>query len=314
MKKKIIALILVVFMIAPCFILNASAIITERDDNRTFCGISISDDFKTLYYYNGTKYHRFDASMTQWDYDFGEEYEKIKYNSDEIKFVDFVKNENNVIITADITLNDGSTISASYIEDIYLDEHNSLVENTTTYTVDFVYPKESQVELSSSQIFGEKTILLYNDLQTYMHFDVNAYATNDVFNIRKGFIASDNGAYYYVDYTENDMTDSDAFYYGELDSVNAYKITNTEAITALDEAYKNYNSDAIGLLTGDVTEGIGAVLLIMVFGLIPLAAFIVFLILSIRAKTPAYKKMFRAIWIISAVEIAIFVITMILLL
>ena len=311
MKKKILALIIAVFLITPCFMINAEAIITERADNSTVCGISLSDDYKTLYY-NGSQYKRIDASMTEWDQ--GDTFYDIYYNSDEIKYVDFFIGTNNAIIWASITLNDGSCISSTYINtEGYLAEHNSLTNNASEYTVEFMYPADSQVKLTSNQILGEQTTLLGEDLEFYEEFYVNAYSTDSSFYIKKGVMLVIDDTYYYVDYGENNLT---SFYRSDpqpQSSLYAYKITDTEAIALLEKAYSLYNSDAIGFLTGDFSENIGVIFLFLTFGLIPLVALVLFLILDLRAKLSAYKKMFRIIWIISAAEIVAFVITVILL-
>lgn len=310
MKKKIIALIFAVFMVIPCFAVNASAIISEQNDNKTICGISISEDYKTLYY-NETKYHQFDSSMINVMY--YTNYDEIRYDSDEIKYVDFNISESNAIITADITMKNSITITMSYLEETYLEEYNSLISTSSLYTVDFGYPEENKAELTPDQVFGEKVVVSEAELEDYIYFPVNAYATNNVFVVKKGFILSNYGVYYYVDYAENDITDADDFYMGDKENVTAWIISDAKATEVLDTGYKKFNSDALGFLTGDFTGRIGAVILVLIFGLIPVAVFIVFLILSLRAKTPVYKKMFRAIWIISCIEIAVFAITMVLL-
>ncbi len=311
MKKKILAFIIAVFLITPCLKFNAAATITERDDNSTACGISLSEDYKTLYY-NGKEYKRFDASMTEWSYE--NEFYGIKYDSDEIKSVDFQISVNTVIITAEITLSDGSNISATYINaDEYLTEHNVLTIYPSTYTVEFGYPNDNQIQLNSNQILGEKITFSGYDLSFYECFDVNAYATNNNFYIKKGIILLNDDTYYYVDYGANDVTDPYDFYPESHEFLCANKITDAEAIAVLEEAYSLYNSDAIGILMGDFSGKIGAVLFSLVFGLIPFAALIVFLILSLRAKLSTYKKMFRTIWILSLAEVVAFVITVIVL-
>ncbi len=310
MKKKILALIITILLLIPCFTLNASAIISEKIDGNTYCGISLSEDYKTLYY-KEESYTRFNPSWTQWNN--ATYFNDIKYYSNEIKSVNFDLGANDVIIRATIKLNDGSSISATYIkEDYYLAEHNSLLNFASEYTITFGYPADTTVSLTSKQILGEKVTLLNHEYSFCDSFDVTAQNKDDSYYIDKGELLAINDSFYYVNYQENNMA-TIPYYIENQDSVMAYKITDAEAISLLENAYNQYNSDAIGFLTGDFTSNIGLVLLFLAFGIMPLAVFIVFLILSLRAKTPAYRKMFRIIYIISATELVVFAITTILL-
>ncbi|MBQ8740513.1 MAG: hypothetical protein IJY79_03060 [Clostridia bacterium] len=91
------------------------------------------------------------------------------------------------------------------------------------------------------------------------------------------------------------------------------KSPTPNVIAELDAAYGEYNSDFVGLLGSDFTESIGMVLLVIAFAVLPLAVLVVFLILSIRAKAPAYKKLFTTIYITAAAELIIFAVVIILL-
>ena len=121
-----------------------------------------------------------------------------------------------------------------------------------------------------------------------------------------------NDEYYYIDFYELDVKDPYSFYPENQTNLPAYKITDAEVLKELDEAYGEYNSDFVGLLDSDFSDNFAIVLLCITFAVIPLAALIVFLILSIRAKAPSYKKLFRAIWITSAAELVVFAVTVIL--
>lgn len=311
MKKKIFALVITIFLIIPCFMINASAIIKERDDNSKTYGIVLSDDYKTLYY-KGVNYERIDASMTMWNY--STSFLDVKYDSDKVKSVDFELSEKDVIISANILLYDGSIISSTYIKaDKHLDEHNMLSKYASKYTVDFGFPYDNQVELNSNQISKEKSLLSQYDLDFYEYFDVNVYSSDNTFYINLGCLLVIDDAYYYVDYVENGIIDFFDLYGQVNGSVQAYKIIDPIVIEKLDEAYDEYNSDTIGFITGEISEIIGVVLIILVFGLLPLAVLVVFLILFLKAKSSNYKKIFRTIWIISAAEITLFLMSVVIL-
>lgn len=302
MKKKILSLIIAVLLLIPCFAFSASA--------DTYCDISLGQDYQYLVR-NGVRYTRFDSSMTEWES--ANSFDGVTYDIEDVKYVDYDLSVNDVIITATIYLNDGSSISASYINENYSAEHSTLSKYAYEYTVDFYYPDDNQVKVASNKIFGEKTTLTGLSTLIYDSFDVNAYCVDGSFYVQKGTLLLINDEYYYIDYYELGVKDPYAFYHENQSSLPAYKITDTEFLAELDASYSEYNSDFVGLLGSDFTEGIAIVLLSLAFAVLPLAALIVFLILSIRAKAPAYKKLFRTIWIISASEIILFAVTVTLL-
>ncbi len=309
MKNKILSIIFAVLLLIPCFSLSASAI-TERTENGTYCGISISEDYKTLYY-KGTVYERFDSSMTEWEYE--NNFYNIKYNSNEIDYVDYDIGLKAVIITANIYLTDGSNFGASYIDANYMAEHRSLITNASEYDVEFSYSSNYTVILPANVFHGEATTLSNDKIRFSDFFDTNAASSNNSFSVKKGVVVLSDDTYYYVDFFENGIKSSDDFFTTPKEDYIAHKITDSDAISSLNDAYKEYSSDGLNFLGNDFTAGIGIVLLCIVFGVLPLAALIVFLILSIRAKAPPYKKMFRIVWLLSAAELVLFVVVTLLL-
>lgn len=165
----------------------------------------------------------------------------------------------------------------------------------------------------SDKIFGEKATLTGLSTLIYDSFDVNAYCVDGSFYVQKGTLLLINDEYYYIDYYELGVKDPYAFYPENQSSLSAYKITDAEIVAELDEAYSEYNSDFVGLLGSDFTESIGIVLLVLAFAVLPLVALVVFLILSIRAKAPAYKKLFTTISVTAAAELVVFAVVVILL-
>lgn len=301
MKKKILSLIIAVLLLIPCFVLSVSA--------DTYCDISLGHNYQYLVH-NSARYTRFDSSMTEWEYD--SSFDGVTYNIEEVKYVDYSLSVNDVIITATIYLNDGSSISASYINEKYSAEHNNLLKYASEYTVDFYYPDDNNVEVYSDKIFGEKTTLFGLADDIYDSFDVNAYCTDGSFYVKKGTLFLINDEYYYIDFYELGVKDPYSFSPENQNNLQAYKITDAEFLAELDKCYSEYNSDFVGLLGTDFTVGIAIVLFSIAFAVLPLAALIVFLILSIRVKAPTYKKLFRTIWITAAAELVVFAVTVVL--
>lgn len=300
MKKRILSLIFAILLLIPCLTLTASA---------DTCDISLWDDLKTLRH-NGALYTRFDASMTEWEYDCS--YNGVTYDIAEVKYVDYNLSVNDVIIEADIYLKDGTSIHASFINENYLEEHNSICNNPAFYEIEFEYANTHTVAVSSQHFNGNKTTVDVDEIRFSEYFSVNTPCADDSFYVKKGILALIDDEYYYVSYTENNCNTTIDLWHVKEQVLTAHKITDTETINRLNTVYDEYDFDSLSIFESDLTGGFGIVLLCIAFGLIPLAALIIFLMLSIRAKVPAYKKMFRAIWVTSAAELFVFAVTVIL--
>lgn len=306
MQKKILSLIIATLLLLPCFAINASAMATKK--------IAILNNGQNLEY-QGNNFVRFDASMVEFEVE--DSIEDVDYNiiGADIKSADYDLSPNNAIIRAYFTYNDGSMLTATFINDnFYYSEYQRLMQNPDEFTVEFYYPDDNTVTADADAFYGEPTNLYGEDLWYSDRMDVTVKMEDNSFYINKGclFITDDN--YYYLDYAKSGITDPYGFDpYEIVGWIEVYKITDAEVLTELDEACSEYNDDLIGLLDSDITDNIAAVILTIAFAVIPLAALVVFLILAIRAKTPSYKKLFRAICITTAAELVVFAVTVVLL-
>lgn len=306
MKKKILSLIIAVLLLVPCFALGVSAASAT-----VVSAISISDDYKTLVYH-GDNYIRFDSSNVEYTYD--SSFTGAVDGNPEISTVLCELSVNGAIITADIYFNDGSNLNADFINENYFDEYERLLYNADEYTVDLYYPEDNEVKIAATSLSDTATTLMAKDILLINDsFEANAHSKDGSFYMQKGALLLLNDQYYYVDYNLNAVEKPDEFYHEDYESLSAYKITDAQTVAELDKAYSEYNSDFVGLLGSDFTEGIATVFLSITFAVIPMAALIIFLILSIRAKAPAYKKLFTAISITAAIELVVFAVVVILL-
>ena len=107
MKKRLLSTLFVILMLFSCFCTAVSA--------DSYCDISLFGDFKTLRY-GSVLYYRFDS--TDVIYDFSSSSEGVEYNIDNVKYVEYDISKNNTIIAANIYFNDGSTLSASFIDEL----------------------------------------------------------------------------------------------------------------------------------------------------------------------------------------------------
>ncbi len=303
MKKKISSLIIAVLLIIPCICISVSAATPE---------IEILNNAQKLEY-QGNSFVRFDASLV--DFDVEDYINDVNYNIGGIKSADYELSRNNAIIRASFTYDDGSILTATFInENFYYSEYQRLTQNPDEYTVEFYYPNYNTVTADADAFYGEVTNLYGDDLWDSSRMDVTANMTDNTFYINKGCLFITDDAYYYFDYARAGFTDPYGFDPDAVEGwIEAYKITDPELCTQLDEAYSKYNDDFIGLLDGDFSESIGIVFLCIAFAVIPLAALIVFLILALRAKTPRYKKLLGAICITAVAELLVFIIAVLLL-
>ena len=312
MKKKILSLIIATILILPCFTLNVFATsasdMTSPDAEFKF---TLSADYQTLTY-TGTTYVRFDSSSTDWDY-FEDHTDNNCDYIDNVDFIRYAIGTNKSIIEADVNYFDGSRFICSFIKEDLLPEHQNMVESSSKYIVNFTYPYYTKVPISANQLSSETKNFSKNELFSAYSYFVNVYSSDESFTVQKGRLVIIDNEYYYVDYKLNNITFSNE-HDNDVSSYKGYKVVDNNLIAQLDKETGNKQDELIDLLfSGELFTGFGTLLLIAIFALIPLAALVLFIILSIRAKTPVYKKLFRAIYIISASELLMFIISVILL-
>ena len=199
--KKVLSLIIAILLIVPCFMLNTSA--------AEICDIALGADYSYLVH-NGEKYKRFDATLTEWTVDGS--YKGVTYDIDTLKYVDYDLSTNDIIITANIYLTDGSNIQSTYINENYYVEHNNLLMYyNSNYTVDFEHFEGDKIEAECQKFSGEKTTLTNKTNLIYGVFDVNAYSLDGSFYVKKGVLLHIDEDYYFVDYTEAGVKNPDDF-------------------------------------------------------------------------------------------------------
>lgn len=300
MKKKIISFIAAIMVLVPCLFINVFA---QNND------IIILNGGQNLQY-RGNTYMRFDASAVYFD---SEEYlENIKYDTIEIKSADYEISKNAVMITAYFNYRDGSTLTASFIDQNHYGEYLSLTENANNYEIEFFYPNHTTINTTKTALCGQKVILTQQDLMLCDNFSVDAQSTNQIYSITIGSLLIVNEDYYYVNFKESDIADPYEFYPNDMQSLNAYKITNPELCEQIKSAYGN--GGTFDLFSSDFFGGISTAFVIIIFFIVPLAVLILFIILYNRAKSNTYKKILLSIWIAAAIELLVFVVTVVLLL
>ncbi len=328
--KKILSLVFAFMLIFSCFAVTAFA---EDVYNPV---ITFSEDYQKLYE-NGEPYSRIDASMLDLGFysnlNYFIEDEQLfqeKNNSyidrsgyvrlsdsqrEAVKDVDIQQNRHGNIYYVELSFNDGSALTVTFLRDTYLEEYYTIIssdDKATEYKVDFVYPDGNVVKTKKSLLFGETVKLTEMDFETY-YYDVQyVYAQNSDGSlvVLKGELISIDDKYFYVDYAESNLDESVYRYEGngEFTKCIFHEITDEQLISDFQNAERDYYDDDFGFLYDDeATDAVSAVFLILVFGIVPAVIFVILLIKAIRSKG-VYKKLYGAVAAVSAAELTVFTI------
>lgn len=268
---------------------------------------TLTEDYQALSL-NGKTYSRFNISDAETDYqtlDVNVELSPTQQES--ISEVAFQGNENESLIYVDIAFKDGSSLTAGFVRDDFVDEYiNITAGQVDKYVIDFEYPEGNILSVSKNKFYGDKVLLNSNQLEWCDYFSITA-ATDDVsISVYVGSLLIVEEDYYFVDFKEQNLGNRNDFYPFDYSELQAYKITDSETIERIQAAEDDYYSEDLGFLFDDeLGETISAVFLIVVFGIVPGVIFLMFLFLAIRSKT-VYKKMFRTIYLVSGFELIVF--------
>ena len=119
--------------------------------------------------------------------------------------------------------------------------------------------------------------------------------------------------YYYIDCAKAELGNIKYFNIADYAEILAFEITDENLCDKIEECIDEFYDDDYGFLDDDnFTESVSGVLLTIVFLILPLAIFILFLILAIRSKG-YYKKLFRIIYISAVLVVIMFIVLAIIL-
>lgn len=317
--KKIIALFITLILLfsLTCFTVSAKkvpdyAITSDEEyaDLGSLDDITFANDFKTLYCGENIYYSFQGETVT------ANSYYEIKngvfYSPEQKEDIwdsSFTATKNGSIIEAHFEFKEGYSMDISYLNDKYREEYNKILgDEFENYAIDFSSSSENFVETDKEKLEGEKTTLKnINELLYNNDYAVINKVTDGSFYVAKGQLLDYDGEYYYIDYSLNGIPQNDYFYAADYNKpIMAYRITDLELLQQISDAEEIYFGEDFGFFFDEeFTKKVSAVFLIIVFGMLPLGVFILFLILSLRAKR-AYKKLFTTIYIIAAAELSVF--------
>ena len=298
MKKYLICIITAILLFS-CLSMTAFAENTAP---------TISDDYQTIYI-NGETYSRFNASLvgtSYYTYDITPELTDTQQEN--ITAIDIEMNDSRTILSVQIGLKDGSTLSANYIREDYLQTYNDLTTDPNSpYTIDFFYPLDNTVTGSKSDFMGTPVALSEYEIYSSNYFDV-FMTLNEDSSIYSGSLLIIDDSYYYVDYEENGVLNWSYFDLYEYTELAAYEITDSELVANIqagEEAY--YGDDYSFFYDDELTNSISSVFLILIFAVVPAIILVLFFIFALRSKG-IYRRLFAVICGCAGAELIIFTI------
>lgn len=291
------------FMITFILLFSCLGLTTFAENS----SISLSDDYQKLYV-DGKSYSRFNASLI--DVPTHEVESDIALSSTQQETVEEIyldRNDSGNIYYATINFLDGSSLTVSFLQDDYLEEYQQMTSGQIEeYIIDFSWPEENAVPASKTDLMSSPVTLTKAELEwadTYYVLSKNKDESLIVFVGSLMIIEND---YYYVNFSEINIRDRYKFLPYDYETLSAYKITNTTLIAEIQKAENAFYEDNLGFLyNDDLTEKISAVMMIALFGVLPFAILVLFLICALRSKT-VYKKMFLTTSILSFSVLIVF--------
>ena len=344
--KKILSIIFAFILIFSCFAVTAFAedmpiagfeVVEDKDevyfDTDEFPVydkqpiITFSDDFTKLYV-DGEPFSRADLSMLSTDFGYtviiSEKRDLSSKGSAYLELTDAQKNtvksvyiETNLETTMyriEFYYGDGSSLCVYFLKDTLFEDYEKIISgNPDKYLIDFMWPDGNIVTATKNQIMGEIVELSEEKIafSTTEFFYVDVSNESLTLSSYSGVVCLIDDVYYYIDCKENNIEDT-YFLYGETPNTDSiiklHKITDEALNTEFQLALEKYYSDDYGIFyDGDAFDTIAAIFLILTFGVLPFAVFIIFLIKAIRGKG-IYKKLYGTVSALCIAEVIVFVI------
>lgn len=265
----------------------------------------ILDKTYTHLYYNDEVYSRADISRLSLTKESrkGANVGFEEYNG--VEGISLWATRNNTVFWIDVSFTDGSNITATFLRDSARADYERLLRGEPDKAVvDFNYPIGNEVNIKPANLRGESLSLEEMPAASNCFYVRGTVGDGDL-QAKMGFVAYLDGEFYYVSFDEVGDDNLYDILWGE-NPLPAYRITDAETCAALFDARDAYLGDEMGFVYDDVLTGIvGLITLVFFFGLIPLALFVLFLILAIRGRG-VYRRIHAAVCTCSGVTLAIF--------
>ncbi len=324
--KKIVSILLISVILILCLAVSALAVPRPR--------VSFNDDF-TKMYYNGKTFSRVNAKnidysyadleipMDDYEYNDGVYTEAYSYGYDiyevipnkshtNVADISVSSNKHANIFEVFVDYTDGSSFYCSFLRDDYRTEYDNMMSGKTDkYTVDFSWSESNEIYIDASKLKTGKTETI--NYYTEDSYDVYIEAKDKSFRYYSGIILYSNDNFYYFDYLDAGTT-YDEFMYGEelhLE-IKARVIEDENTLQQLHEGKRLYDEESGYIFDDDFAVGVSKLFFGILLLFIPFVICVGSLVLFVKAKKPAYKKIFATICVLSLLEIIVVVLIIIL--
>ncbi len=269
-------------------------------------GASFSEDYGK-FYYNNNSYTAvnsgilYDYQSTEYDVDIpltAAQKQKLSYLEIDIS-------DNESVISANFGFINGGNLSYTYLNDKYSAAYTSAIKGEgKNLFIYFTYNDNYFTDLS--RLKSKKTTISY-DGRYHDICSVIESLDKENLGIHCGEIVKVEEKFYYIDYFDAgiDYTKNDP-YADKKEPITAYELTDEKLIERVEKEYSDYYGDQFGYIDDkDVANVVSIALLTILFGIVPLAILILFLIFTLRSKTK-YKKLYFIISLLSGTELLVF--------
>lgn len=241
----------------------------------------LSEDLQSMTYYNNS-YSVIDLSCMNISYDGSTTAVQIpKDLQSQIKSATMHYTSNKWVLSVTVSYTNGATMQLTFARDDVLPELQRVCRGDEVIcTVDFWWEDAGTVEASLFQLKDTPAVLTKSDVRNNGFYDVvYEYPALDTW-VYRGFICEKNDKFYYVDYPENNISDTVGFY-PDLgpELYKAYEITDPVLVSQIRDAISNELSGS-----SDLGQRLSAGLLTFLFAVIPAAILIFSIICFIRTK------------------------------
>ena len=278
--------------------------------------VTVSEDFRTVSW-NGKEYQRFQTTGTKLTSDAASfEVTLTEEQQETLKAISVIRYNESAVLRLEISFLDGGKLTAHYLRTDLLDDHAvALAGKADNCFVDFEWPTGNIVQAKKSLLTGQSMTLKANILEWCESYEVRFRVGDSSLEVVGGAVLCSEERYYYVDFLANGIEYGESgFSAYEYFQLEGWEITDEDLLAQLRSASEAYYNDGLGFLSNDtLSQAIAKVFTVLLFCVLPFGLFVLFLVLSLRAKQPVYRVMFRVVWVLSVVLMTVAAVCMILL-
>ncbi len=279
--------------------------------------IRIADNFNSLHYHgNENDYVRVENGDGI-DYEYSTQENDIHLTKRQAAEIDSitatVDGYRDAYVVLDVWYKNGDNgRNIVYVNRERLEEYNNILNGIgDVYTTVINYAMDVDIVMSEAQIKGEAVVCDGDELPHTNSFSVWIESADGCFSELAGEILIDEPTdeVYYLDYFQRGAQEYSTILtnVSSCEDIVLYRITDEALLEQIKTDYAAYYDNQMMPYTETVGKTLSAVMMMLIFGLVPLAALVVGVVGWIRAKSGMYRRLFVTLTAVSAAEIVAFV-------